>query len=71
MQTVDIPPTYQTTEPPEPVVLMELDPSPSKKGKEKEITEETQKLLPQLSMVTPVLTHQKNSWTKIRIQTQD
>ncbi|CAI2184063.1 16828_t:CDS:2, partial [Funneliformis geosporum] len=40
-QTVDTPPTQQTIEPPESVVLMKVNPSPSKKGKEKETLEET------------------------------
>ncbi|CAI2198051.1 20281_t:CDS:1, partial [Funneliformis geosporum] len=52
-QTVEVPPTQQTTETPEPVVSMELDPLPSKKGKEKETLEETpEKPLP-LSTLTP------------------
>ncbi|CAI2190261.1 13674_t:CDS:2, partial [Funneliformis geosporum] len=41
MQTVDISLTQQNMETPEPVVSMELDSSPSKKGKEKETLEDT------------------------------
>ncbi|CAI2191211.1 15611_t:CDS:1, partial [Funneliformis geosporum] len=40
-QTVDIPPTQQTTEPSEPVESMKINTLPSKKGKEKETLEET------------------------------
>ncbi|CAI2197120.1 2785_t:CDS:1, partial [Funneliformis geosporum] len=40
-KTVDIPPTQLTTEVPEPVESMEVDPSPSKKGKAKETLEDT------------------------------
>ncbi|CAI2193960.1 18626_t:CDS:2, partial [Funneliformis geosporum] len=40
-QTVEVPPTQQTTETPEPVVSMDVNPSPSKKGKEKETLDET------------------------------
>ncbi|CAI2188132.1 4949_t:CDS:2, partial [Funneliformis geosporum] len=39
--TVDIPPTQQTTKSPEPVESMEVNPLPSKKGKEKNTLEET------------------------------
>ncbi|CAI2192502.1 6756_t:CDS:1, partial [Funneliformis geosporum] len=44
MQTVEVPPTQQTTETPELVVSMDVDPSPLKKGKEKETLEETPKI---------------------------
>ncbi|CAI2176313.1 10112_t:CDS:2 [Funneliformis geosporum] len=36
-QTVEIPPTQQTTETPEPVVFMEVDPPSSKKAKKKKL----------------------------------
>ncbi|CAI2170426.1 18788_t:CDS:2 [Funneliformis geosporum] len=41
MQIVEVPPTQQTTETLEPVVSMDVDLSPSKKGKEKETLDET------------------------------
>ncbi|CAI2195121.1 19911_t:CDS:1, partial [Funneliformis geosporum] len=43
MQTVEVLPTQQTTETPELVVFMDVDPLPSKKSKEKETLDETQK----------------------------
>ncbi|CAI2182559.1 9171_t:CDS:2 [Funneliformis geosporum] len=41
MQTVEVPPTQQTTETPEPVVSMNVNHSSSKRGKEKETLQET------------------------------
>ncbi|CAI2192646.1 8977_t:CDS:2, partial [Funneliformis geosporum] len=64
IQTVDIPPTQQNTETPEPVVSMELDPSPSKKGKEKETLEDTPENTTTTLDIDAFLMRRRTSWTK-------
>ncbi|CAI2187887.1 16881_t:CDS:1, partial [Funneliformis geosporum] len=70
MQTVDIPPTQQTTKPLEPVVSKELDFSPSKKGKEKESLEETPEITTTTLDVDISFDMSENFLDKIRLQSK-